>query len=255
MVVRPDIPDGNLQQENMSMFRTRNTIIAALAGLASLLLGASTAQASYTIDFDVPAGASGSIGYAGNGGTLSGTNLTVNQITSSNPNVSALTVTGGLLNFATSNYIGTDANGDLFFATIPTSSITITGTTTATGGTTTQLTGTLTGTAEVINLGGGVLELVETAVFSPTSPAVAAYFGDSTTVPYVGTLGILFSEGATGLGSGGNGFSSGLISSGNVAVVPTPAPSGVVLAGFGACFCLLGYAVRRRQVSAAAAAA
>lgn len=234
------------------MFRFRKMLHAA--ALAFLLIGGSTAQASFTIDYNLSG--TGTVSYNGSGGQLVGTNLGIGTITSTNPGPATLTVTSGLLNFNTANYLSMDGSGDLFFATTPGSSITITGTTTATGATTAQLTGVLTGTAEVLNF-GGVFEIVETAVFSPTSPAVAAYFGDPSGAPYVGNMVITFQPGSQGFGSLGNGFttSGGIISSGNVGVVPTPAPGGLVLAGFGGLVCLLGYAVRRRQLSVASAVA
>jgi hypothetical protein len=233
------------------MFGIRKMFFAALA----VLVAGSGAHAGFTIDYNLSG--TGTVSYNGSGGQLVGSNLGISNITSTNPGVPGpLTLTGGLLNFNTANYLSMDGSGDLFFATTPGSTITITGTTTATGATTAQLTGVLTGTAEVLNF-GGVFEIVETALFSPTTPAVAAYFGDPTGVPYVGNMVITFQPGSQGFGSLGNGFttSGGIISSGNVGVVPTPAPSGLLLAGCGGAFCLLGYAVRRRQMTLASAMA
>jgi hypothetical protein len=208
------------------MFQFRRNVFAALA---VLLVGGSTAQASFMIDFNVPtSGAAGSFSYAGGAGALSGSNITIATISAPGSGVANLTVTGGNLSFTTGAATGT-SGPDTFFSTAG-SSILITGSTSVASGT--LLSGALTGTAELINAGGGVIEIVETAVFTPTSPAVAAYFGDPTGVAYVGTLDITFRSGSP--------------TGGGVNVAPMPAPNGLVLGGCGA-FCLLGYALLRRR--------
>jgi hypothetical protein len=166
-----------------------------------------------------------------------------------------LTVTGGQLNFSTGPEVSS-GGGTTYFSTAG-SSISITATSTSPANFSgTLLTGTLTGTAELISAGGGVFEITETAVFTPTSPAVAAYFGDPTGLPYYGTLVITFQPGVTNVGGGifEGGGNGGFISSGNIGVTPTPVPSGIVLVSCGA-LCLLGCVwVRRKPISGGAIA-
>jgi hypothetical protein len=239
------------------MFQFRRTGLAALAGLAILLIGGSAAQASFEIDFNIPSNAGGTIGYDGSfGGILKGTNITVDSVSAKGGNGQpTLAVASGLLNFSTGAYLGTDISGNFRFFTTAGSSLTITGTTSATGGTQDQLTAVLTGTATVQELAGGALLLTDSAFFSSSIPAVASYFGGPTDVPgYYGTLAVLFTPGTSGFGATGNGFTDGFISSGNVGVLPTPVPSSVVLLGSGA-FCLLGgYAWPRRSQTTTAVA-
>jgi hypothetical protein len=232
------------------MIRIRNFLpfLALLAGVA--ILGAPTqARANFTIDFDVPSSAGGSISYpggTGSGTALTGTNITVDSISAPGSGVTPLTVTGGLLNFATGNAISQSGGTTVFDTTG--SSIKITATSTSpTNFSGTLLNGVLTGQAQLISVGGGVFEITETAVFTPTSPTVAAYFGDPTGVPYVGSLVITFQPGSTaGGGAFEGGSNGGFISSGNLGVVPAPAPNSFVLLACGA-FCLLGFAGWRRH--------
>jgi hypothetical protein len=242
------------------MFRFRKLSFAACLGVAVLLGGASTARATFTLDFNVASGVSGgSVSYAGGSADLIGSGIGITQITAFGSGITPLTVNGGVLTFNTGSFLSmtTDGSGNpvYSFNTGSGSAISITATSTSpTNVGSPLLTGVLTGVATVSYFGAGMMEIVGSGTFYPASPTAATYFGDPTGVPYTGAIALFVDTGGPITGSSFS-ESSSFISSGNVTATPTPAPPGVVLAGFGAICLLGGYAWRRRNLATVVAAA
>jgi hypothetical protein len=248
------------------MFRIFSTVFAALA---ILLVGGSSAQAGFSIDFNVANSAqyNGSqVYYNGGSSDLVGnlaSNMAFNQVFQS---VNLTGTAGGFaaLTFNTGAFLNT--NGGVWNFASAGSSITIVGNAPGDSGNVTLLTGSFTSVTTVTNQSGGAQQVVGTAVLSIIDPILAADLGLPVGALWGGSLSIVLNSGGNPApgsafddgASGGNATqtpqSGSGSSGGNVTMSPVPEPCSIVLAGCGA-FCLLGSALRRRkQVSGSAAA-
>jgi hypothetical protein len=233
------------------MFRFRKLSFAACLGVAVLLGGASTARATFTLDFNIPESGifpgeytSGqTISYAGGTSALVGA-LYSNQVQVVGGSTGALLTnsatapgsspyTPAALNFTTGAYLG-GSNGVFNFSGTG-SSISITGYAFNPAGTgpqvnttTSLLTGSFTGPVTYGPQMGGNQELVGAAVLTIIDPGLAAYLGVPVGASWSGSLTIVTN--ASGQIVGQAFTDSNDISNGNITISPVPAPAGLVLA-------------------------
>jgi hypothetical protein len=229
----------------------KKMIFALALGLA--LFEAPQVQAQPALDFGMTAPVSGTIAYAGGAAALTGTNISVAQVTGINGTVNngvVLPINTGLLTFSSgvNNGTWTWGAGGTFG---------ITGSIASTPGPTPPA---FPGTAGPLVFSGsivsasiltisGVTKVVLAAVLNHVDPTVATYFGlgpGGAGVQWDGALNLSFTTTA----ATGASFSTTTLGSGDFQTSPTPEPSTMALAGLGA-LGLIGYGLRRRKAMGA----
>jgi hypothetical protein len=213
-------------------------------GVTALLFTSAQAHALAMLDFGVIAPTSGSISFAGGVAPLVGAGIDVDNVVGL-PGGPVLTCLGCILNFTTGALTGTTGTS-WDFGGGATSSISISGTVlngmsvVASGA---LLTGSF-GTATVTNF-GGTFKIAGASFSDVKDPALLAFFGLPTGIPYDGNFNIAFQ----GAGNPPGAFASSLVLDGDIIntpnTPPVPEPGTMLLLGSG--LAGFGYLKRRRR--------
>jgi len=215
----------------------KSIFLRACIGLMVLIMLTISAYAGPILDFGIEAPTAGSIDYAIVGGTLVGSGIEIDTVvgldTLLNPDV-VLSISGGLLNFATGNLTGTTAN-IWSFGGGPLTTITITGGIPALGiaDGSTLMTGRF-GSASVIGI-GSQFKISGGAFMDTKNETLLDYYGlpdflpNGDPFPYIGNFNISFMASGTPPAT----FESDIVLSGDVTNEPVPEPGTLILLGVG----------------------
>jgi hypothetical protein len=223
--------------------------ITSILALLALVGMTSTVQAQLAVDFTVPAlNLGASVSYAGGANPLVGTGIRISEVTGLGTplnNTVSQAVTSGVLNLTSGNFGGSSGPGDWQFGVGPANGITITGAVPGAGipSSTTLLQGTI--LSATVTAGGGNFKVAVDAFINTLNSTLASYYGVPTDA--AGN----FNIGFFAPGSAPNGFSSTIVSSGDVISAAVPAPGFLVLLCSGSAVSLFGYAWRRAKAVAA----
>jgi hypothetical protein len=198
--------------------------LAGIFGVALLLVGAQTALANSFIDFQVLAGAGGTISWAGDSNPLAGISIDVADVkgeggTPKNDKAK-LAISGGLLNFTTGSYLTSDTDswkftaGGTFVVTGGISAIGIADGSVLLAGTFTSAKVTQTSDGVLVALGG---------IADEKNPLLLTYYGYGL-VPGLATGALNLSFLVDGDVSPGDAFTSSAIGSGDIINKPKAVP-------------------------------
>jgi hypothetical protein len=249
------------------MCRKFSCIVAILAGIA--VAGLAPSARAQSVDFNVvgtPVDSSGTVSYAGGSTDLVGSGLASNYAYNTSSNTTAYftassnkSVQYAAFSFTTGAYTG--SSGGVWNFSSTSSSITVTGDayssaadTTKENTTSSLLSGSFTGTVTVTNQSGNAQQVVGSAVLVVIDSGLASYLGVAVgSTVFSGSMTLTLNPSGGTDPTVGSSFSDSL-SSGNITVSATPAPSSAVLVGCGVAAVGGSYVVRRRKLALAAAA-
>jgi PEP-CTERM motif len=221
--------------------------IMIVLAFGAALLGAPSAWAQPTLDFDAPGG-SGSIAYAGSSGDVVGTGIGITSVTGeSTPlnNLVNLAISGGSVNFSSGAFISESTqSGQTIWNFSGGGTVTLTGgmSTPSLASGTTLLSGTIASVTVIETSTGYSVSIA--AFYNTVNTALSGHYGVSDPT-WGGTMNIGFM--ASPNGSGGFTTSNGgFVGSGDVTTTAAPEPSSLAIAGIGA-LSLIGYGLRRRK--------